>query len=72
MVEAIWASKASLTIVPVQDLFALEGVARMNLPGTTQDNWSWRMDPELLDDTATWERLGTLTIATGRDRAEAP
>jgi 4-alpha-glucanotransferase len=66
MIEAIWASAASLTIVPVQDLFELEGVARMNLPGTTQDNWSWRMDPELLDDAATWRRLGELTVATNR------
>ena len=37
-------SAARLAIVPMQDILALDGSARMNTPGTTQGNWRWRME----------------------------
>ena len=37
------ASNADTVIVPMQDVLELGGKARMNLPGTVEDNWSWRM-----------------------------
>ena len=30
-------------IVPFQDILALDGGARMNLPGEADGNWSWRV-----------------------------
>ena len=31
------------TIAPVQDLLGLDTRARMNVPGTTDGNWRWRL-----------------------------
>ncbi len=36
-------SVADTAIVPFQDILALDGGARMNLPGETDGNWSWRV-----------------------------
>jgi len=38
------ASPARLAILPMQDLLALDGRHRMNLPGTHEGNWGWRFD----------------------------
>ena len=38
-----YASNADTVIVPMQDVLELGGTARMNLPGTIEGNWSWRM-----------------------------
>ena len=38
-----YASNADTVIVPMQDVLELGGKARMNLPGTIEGNWSWRM-----------------------------
>src|SRR5690606_29596412 len=42
LIEAAYASAAQLAIVPLQDLMGLGADARMNTPGTIQDNWNWR------------------------------
>jgi len=34
---------ADTAIVPFQDVLTLDGGARMNLPGETDGNWSWRV-----------------------------
>lgn len=44
------ASVADTAIVPLQDVLRLDGTARMNLPGTPQGNWSWRVTRDLLSD----------------------
>ncbi|MCG2634628.1 MAG: 4-alpha-glucanotransferase [Gammaproteobacteria bacterium] len=44
LIRAALASVANLVIVPMQDLLALDGNHRMNVPGTTEDNWLWRFD----------------------------
>jgi len=41
-VRSVLASVALLAVVPMQDLLGLGSEARMNLPGTTEDNWTWR------------------------------
>jgi 4-alpha-glucanotransferase len=43
MIRAIWSSAAELTLAPLQDFLSLDSPARMNLPGTTGNNWGWRM-----------------------------
>lgn len=37
------ASTANLTIIPLQDLLGLGSDARMNIPGTVENNWKWRV-----------------------------
>ncbi|MCU0711544.1 MAG: 4-alpha-glucanotransferase, partial [Pirellula sp.] len=27
---------------PLQDVLGLDGASRMNMPGTSENNWSWR------------------------------
>jgi 4-alpha-glucanotransferase len=44
-IRLAWSSVAYTAIVPMQDLLGLDTPARMNLPGTTQDNWQWRAKP---------------------------
>ena len=43
MIRSIWSSVAKLAIAPMQDVLALGANARMNIPGTPQGNWQWRM-----------------------------
>jgi 4-alpha-glucanotransferase len=42
LVRTVLASVALLAVVPMQDLLGLGTEARMNLPGTTENNWRWR------------------------------
>ncbi|RKZ83431.1 MAG: 4-alpha-glucanotransferase [Candidatus Parabeggiatoa sp. nov. 1] len=44
LVEAAFASKAQWAIVPMQDVLALDGHHRMNVPGVPTGNWRWRFD----------------------------
>ena len=65
MVEMAMKSKASLSIVPLQDLLGLGKEARMNVPATVGGNWEWRaleadFRPPLV------KNLRTLTEGTGR------
>jgi 4-alpha-glucanotransferase len=56
---------AELAVLPVQDLLGLDGAARMNTPGTLRGNWTWRLAPgELVDSAA--ERLRGLLALYGR------
>ena len=64
MLRAVWASVANLAIAPMQDLLGLGSEARMNTPGTAQDNWEWRL--EGLPESGVQERLRDLTATYGR------
>ena len=37
-------TNAFLAIIPMQDILALDGTNRMNVPGTSTGNWSWRFE----------------------------
>ncbi len=52
-------SPAQRVIFPAQDLLLLGSAARMNTPGTTASNWSWRLSP------ADTENLKNLTPLWG-------
>ena len=43
LIELAYSSRASLAIVPAQDVLGLGSEARMNRPGTAQGNWQWRL-----------------------------
>jgi 4-alpha-glucanotransferase len=43
LIRSAYQSPAGLAIFQMQDLLSLGTEARMNLPGTAQGNWQWRM-----------------------------
>jgi 4-alpha-glucanotransferase len=43
LIRTVMASVADTAIFPVQDLLGLDNRARMNTPGTAEDNWGWRL-----------------------------
>jgi 4-alpha-glucanotransferase len=66
-VRLAWAAVSYTAIVPLQDLLGLDNSARMNLPGTTVNNWKWRarhshFTGEMAD------RLAHLTLLFGRSK----
>ena len=65
MIRAVLASVADTAIVPLQDVLGLGTTARMNLPGTNQHNWRWRLQPRQLNARLS-KRLRTLTHTYGR------
>ena len=44
------ASVADLVIIPLQDVLGFGSDCRMNVPGTSQGNWRWRVAPRFLDE----------------------
>ncbi len=64
-IRAAWASVAYLAIAPMQDLLGLGNEARMNLPGTTENNWQWRMLPGDANELLA-EKMAALTKLYGR------
>jgi len=44
LIRCALASRSHLTMLPLQDVLALDGRHRMNRPGTTEGNWTWRFD----------------------------
>jgi len=68
-IRALMASAASAVIFPMQDVLGLDQRARMNIPGTLEGNWRWRLQPTKFDRTARELRL--LVEAFGRLPAAA-
>lgn len=66
MIGALSASVANTVIFPLQDVIGLGGAHRMNLPGTTRNNWEWRFTWDQLDAERT-ERLAAVTERNGRN-----
>jgi 4-alpha-glucanotransferase len=66
-IRLAWASVAHTAIVPMQDLLGLGKKARMNFPGTTENNWIWRMKPGQLTHKIS-KRLAHLTELYGRHK----
>ena len=48
MIEAVMQSSAVFAVFPLQDILGLGQEARMNVPGTSSGNWTWRLDPKSL------------------------
>lgn len=68
VIRTAMASVSDTCIIPVQDYVNLGGEARMNFPGTTNSNWTWRAKDGMITDalaekihhlTALYARLGT-------------
>jgi 4-alpha-glucanotransferase len=68
LVEATLSSRCALAIVQMQDVLGLGNEARMNRPGTTHGNWSWRLEPGQ-PSAAHAKRLRAAAAASGRGRS---
>ncbi|MCK5884333.1 MAG: 4-alpha-glucanotransferase [Bacteriovoracaceae bacterium] len=49
MIELAMESKASISIIPMQDILGLGNEGRMNCPGVLLGNWKWRFSYSQLD-----------------------
>ena len=65
LIAAGLGSRAKLFIAQMQDWLDLGADCRMNTPGTTEGNWTWRLLPGEADD-ALAGRIFRLTDAAGR------
>jgi 4-alpha-glucanotransferase len=65
LVRLAHTSPARLAVVPAQDLLGLGSEARMNTPGVTDGNWTWRAADGVFDDDLA-ARLREVVAATGR------
>jgi 4-alpha-glucanotransferase len=66
-IRSVLASVANTAVVPLQDLLGLGNEARMNLPNSTQGNWTWRFKQGALTASHS-ERLRDMTDTYGRIR----
>jgi 4-alpha-glucanotransferase len=69
LIRAALASVARLAVLPMQDVLELGAEHRMNMPGTTKGNWSWRFAWEQLPDGLT-DRLRKMVGMYGRENAD--
>ena len=61
-------SVCNLAIVPLQDIIGLGEEALMNIPGSTEGNWTWRVKKEDLPDESGIEDLYHLNKLYGREQ----
>ena len=66
LIDAAFRSVAVIAVVPLQDVLNLDTKARMNLPGASDGNWTWRFRPVQLTGHVEW-RLQEVTTIYGRD-----
>lgn len=52
--EAALASRGVLCVLTLQDILGLDTTARMNIPGTQEGNWLWRMPALPNEETTRW------------------
>lgn len=48
LLRAVWQSPAALAIAPIQDLCGFGADTRMNIPGTPEGNWRYRLTSQAL------------------------
>ncbi len=60
-------SVADMAIIPMQDILGLGESDRMNLPGSPNGNWEWRLRQELLSASLI-NKLSDMAIITGRHK----
>jgi 4-alpha-glucanotransferase len=50
LIKAAFSTDAKLAIAPLQDYLGLGSEARINTPGTSSNNWRWRVREDQLDN----------------------
>ena len=54
-------TNANLFIAPIQDILSLDDSSRLNIPGTTKNNWKWKLNrplEEIEDNLRKYSDLG--------------
>ena len=67
LIRAAWSSVAVYALAPLQDLLGLGNQARMNYPGSSQGNWTWRCSPDALTENLE-KKLLEFNQTYGRER----
>ena len=70
LIVTAMASAANICVIPVQDWLGLDNTSRMNVPGTVDINWSWRLLPGQVTDELAAEML-IITKRYGRANWDA-
>ena len=65
LIQVALSSPARVAIIPLQDLLGVDERGRMNVPGTSVDNWQWQLNRGGMD-TACFARLAELTALNNR------
>lgn len=65
LIETAFASAGQIAIAPLQDFMGLGSEARMNVPGVSENNWTWRFEWRQIPADLT-ARLRTKVKETGR------
>ena len=55
-------TNANLFIAPIQDILSLDDSSRLNTPGTTTNNWKWKINlplEEIEEDIRRFSELGS-------------
>lgn len=65
MIRLAMMSVANMVVIPMQDLLGLGEESRMNLPATSENNWSWRLLSEQITP-ALIKEVKETTILYGR------
>jgi 4-alpha-glucanotransferase len=71
MIRLAFSSKSILAVAPMQDYLGLGSKARLNVPGTTLNNWRWRMLPSQLQP-ALLESVRGLVQESSRSNERLP
>jgi 4-alpha-glucanotransferase len=48
MIRLAYSSRSTIAVAPMQDFLGLDSSARFNTPGTTMNNWRWRLKADAL------------------------
>jgi 4-alpha-glucanotransferase len=68
LIRAAFSTAARLAIAPMQDFLGLGSEARINTPGTSSNNWRWRVDATRLTDEFA-DHVAALVADAGRGLA---
>ena len=58
-------TNANLFVVPIQDILSLDDSSRLNIPGTTKNNWKWKLNRPLEEIEDSIKRFSELEIILG-------
>ena len=62
LIEIGMGTNANLFIAPIQDILSLDDSSRLNRPGTTKNNWKWKLNrplEEIEDNLRIFSKMGS-------------
>jgi len=65
MIRTAFATRSKIAVAPMQDYLGLGSGARLNVPGTSANNWRWRLLEAQLTD-AVCDNVAAMAAAAGR------